>query len=70
VYLALDKPRRLQCFRRLCKVALAFRRYRVMGDVRLAYGKETNAQTQTELRDILDEEDPRKTIEGRAVIPR
>jgi hypothetical protein len=66
----LDASRRLRCFRRLCRTAIRYHRYSVMGTVRETYSLEQSASQRLSLIAILNEEDPERIIEGRGSIPR
>jgi serine/threonine protein kinase len=57
-------------FRRLCKMAVMYHRYRVMSAVRTAYAGEKDPAFQARFLEILNEEDPEKTIHGKGIIPR
>ena len=69
LYAALDTSRRARCFRRLCRIAIGWHRYSVMGDVRRTYALESDPAVQQQLLAILDQEDPTHEIHGRGVIP-
>jgi hypothetical protein len=69
-YPFLDVGAKLQAFRRLCRVAIFYHRYAVMGAVRSVFSMEKDEALRVKLLEILDKEDPSKVIHGKGVIPR
>jgi serine/threonine protein kinase len=68
-YKALTPSRRTSCFRRLVRTTVMYHRYGLMAHVRSVFEREDNAGTQSELLQILEEEDRNRLIEGRGIIP-
>lgn len=62
LYPALSLDNKLRCFERLCKTAVQWHRYSVMGNVRKAWGKESNFVIEVQLMEIIDRVDPQKVI--------
>jgi serine/threonine protein kinase len=60
---------RRMAYQRLCRTAVRYHRYYLMGYVRDLYGQEPDATIKQAYLDILQAEDPLKVIEGRGVIP-
>jgi hypothetical protein len=69
LYMSLDLPRKLACFRRMCNVAVGHHRYSVMSDVRDTFSSESDPNVRAKLLTIIDDEDPAKVIRGNDVIP-
>ncbi|NRD67499.1 serine/threonine protein kinase [Corallococcus exiguus] len=69
LYAALDVPRKLRCFERLCKTAKNWHRYAVMQNIRDTFSSEMDNAVRTQLLAILDKEDPDKDVHGWSVIP-
>jgi serine/threonine protein kinase len=69
LYTTLDLPRKLACFRRICRVAVGHHRYAVMGDARDTFSSESDPNVRAQLLAVLDDEDPAKVIRGNDVIP-
>jgi serine/threonine protein kinase len=69
LYKHLDPARRLKCFGRLCKTAIHWHRFKVMGDVREIFRIEKDRSLVGLLLVALSEEDPGGTIQRRGVIP-
>ncbi len=70
LYPVLDAPHRILCFRRLCKVAVDYHRYYLMDTVRWLYTIEDDENIRARMVEIVDAEDPAKTIHGKGALPR
>jgi tRNA A-37 threonylcarbamoyl transferase component Bud32 len=69
-YPFLNREGKAKAFRRLCRVALSYHRYSVMGSVRMVYGSEVDEALRAEMLVMLEEEDPTGVIHGKGIIPR
>lgn len=68
-YLHLHPSVRIDAFRRLCSMSLAYHRYHTMGCVRAAYAKEPDPVIRAQLLYHLDAIDSEKVIHGHSTIP-
>lgn len=69
LYPHLGKKARRSCFQATVNLAIVFNRYAVMDRVRKQYSIERDIDQQRRLVQTLAQEDPRRVIEGRGVIP-